>query len=536
MSKFDYILSAGQPIWASTPPAPVLVTVPNVPLCATGIEYPLSSGPATFTTEDLIDAVTCQDDPAVHAPRLKIGHIDPRFNGPEFDGTPAYGKFVNLHLSADRQVLVADAVGVPAWLAAVLPIAYPNRSIEGNMGVQTVTGHEWRLVIWRVALLGVVSPGVSVLEDLPFQYGEEMPEGVMLIDPETGEEVEAMGKVTASGGRRNPSTVEAAINADDVRRSYYESLEASQMWWWIRSMYLDPNELIVDDDEGGLYRVPFDVSGEEVTFQEAQAVKIQYVNASKKDGKSQPVALVASAGRQIVTYDERTASRPDATDNQNNQEVDPVGIDIAALRTRLGLSEEDLPDDATEEQINAALAGTTGDDDDDNDGTPPDDQTATDGNSTTDGGAATTTPPPVAAGMIQVPADQWAAMQKGLQAATTLSEEDKIKKRDEKIAAAIGKGKIRPADRTSMKNLHASNPEGFDRLLTASVEQGGLAENLYPVSERGASPAQDTTGGDLTAANGGYDESWLSPAEKARVDAIKAGAHTPGAVHVEKGA
>lgn len=99
----------------------------------------------------------------------------------------------------------------------------------------------------------------------------------------------------------------SAVNADDVRRRYYDTLGADQMWWWIRSMYVEPNELIVEDDEGELYRVEYTAEGETVTFGEARAVRVQYVEA--RSGGPRP-ALIASAGRVLASFDSRTASRP----------------------------------------------------------------------------------------------------------------------------------------------------------------------------------------------------------------------------------
>lgn len=507
-------------------PPPILVTVPNVPICATGIEYPLSSGPATFIEEDLMDAVQSQDDPAIHSPRLKLGHIDPRFNGPEFDATPAFGKAVNMRLAENNQLLMSDWAGIPKWLADIMPIAYPNRSIEGNMEVETVTGHKWNLCIWRIALLGVQIPGVSVLEDLPMYYGNEMPPGVQVINPETGEEVDVAGAAIRANAGGRP--VQAAIAVEDIRRAYYEQLDADQMWWWIRSMYLDPNELIVDDESGTLYRVPFDVKGEEVTFNDPVEVKIKFVDASagRQSTERRAIALVASAGREVATWTERTASRPET--NKEGSTVDKVIIQ--SLRAAHGLSETDLPDDANEEQIKAAITAGVG-----------------------EGGAqpAPVTPPPavppapeeteeteekdekddkgvqaasVPKGMVVVPADQWAAVQAGAQAATKLAAKDEAEERDSKIAAACKVGKIRPADKQSMVNLHASNKEAFDRLLTAKVEEGGLAPGLYPVTEAGGNPPLPEESG-IEGAGVAYDASWLAPAERQRIDAIKAGTH-----------
>ena len=127
--------------------APKLVTLPGVELMEAGMEWPLASGPQTFTADDLLAVVASQDDPAVHAPRLKVGHADGRL-----DGEPAFGKFINLRVVNDGQTLVGDLTGVPEWLAKIMPTAYPNRSVEGALGLTTATGHKWPLVLTAVAL------------------------------------------------------------------------------------------------------------------------------------------------------------------------------------------------------------------------------------------------------------------------------------------------------------------------------------------------------------------------------------------------
>jgi hypothetical protein len=76
------------------------------------------------------------------------------------------------------QTIYGDYTGLPEWLAKVMAIAYPNRSIEGNFDVETVTGSHYELVITAVSLLGVYWPGCQVLEDLPLWYGSSIPDGV----------------------------------------------------------------------------------------------------------------------------------------------------------------------------------------------------------------------------------------------------------------------------------------------------------------------------------------------------------------------
>jgi hypothetical protein len=152
VSYLGSVSAAGTAVAGAT-----LVDVEGVEIVQTGIEYNLASGPKTFTQEDLRDAVESQNDAAIKAPRLKLGHV--ANIGLLADGQPAIGTVGNLRLEKDGHLVVGDYLGVPEWLAKVLPSAYPARSIEALTGVKTNTGHTWNLVITDLALLGVVWPG-----------------------------------------------------------------------------------------------------------------------------------------------------------------------------------------------------------------------------------------------------------------------------------------------------------------------------------------------------------------------------------------
>jgi hypothetical protein len=265
---------------------PQLATVKEVEILKTGIEYPLASGPTTFTPDDILSFVQSQDDPSIPAPRIYIGHPDdPRIHGKRHpgerpSGEPALGSVTNIHLTEEGQTAVGDYTGVPLWLARIMKSAYPSRSVEGNFNVgPTPTGHTWQLVVHGVALLGVTWPGVNTLDDIAALYTPNGPEGVEVIEASSDEPVTVIAAAERS--------VRGQLNVEDIRRQYYDSLEGEQAWWWIRAIYLDPDELIVDDEDGGIFRVPFSVDGEDAKFEEATKVKIKYVNAS---GSTEPKA------------------------------------------------------------------------------------------------------------------------------------------------------------------------------------------------------------------------------------------------------
>jgi len=266
---------------------PQLTTVSDVQVVKTGIEYPLSSGPTTFTPEDLAEAVGAQADPAVPKPRVWIGHYDDKrihgerqFGPPS--GEPAVGKIDNMRLTDDGNCVVGDLVGAPIWLANILSSAFPSRSIEGKFNVKTPTGKKWRLVITDLALLGVVWPGVTTLEDIAALYTKEGPD-VTIVEATPDKPV----SITAAAERK----LSAQVTVEDLRRQWYDATktEAGGSYWWLRAIYIEPNEVIVDDDEGNLYRQPFTIKDDEVTFGKMKKVKIKYVNASHGGVEAEPI-------------------------------------------------------------------------------------------------------------------------------------------------------------------------------------------------------------------------------------------------------
>lgn len=286
---------------------PKLTVRKGVQIVKTGIEYPLSTGPATFTPEDLADAVAAQDDPALPAPRVWIGHPDDeRIHGARItgkpSGEPALGIVKNMVLGEQGHCINGDLHNCPVWLDNILAAAFPSRSIEGRFNFHTPSGNKWRLVITGLALLGVSWPGITSLDDIASLYTEEGPSGVTVV---TATE-EAPVTVEAVAARQ----ITADVTVEDVRRQFYDWIKADpdKNWWWIRSMYVDPLELIVDDDDGTLHRIPYSINkDDEVEWGEAKAVKIKYVNASHGGVEAEPINANRTA---IAHFKTKGESRP----------------------------------------------------------------------------------------------------------------------------------------------------------------------------------------------------------------------------------
>jgi hypothetical protein len=178
-----------------------LVTMKSVPLMCVGMEFPASTGPVTFDFGDIDSAVRAGADPTIPRPRVKLGHTDPRYNDTicphckemipwseyandqyVFDAMPNFGFLEAQNAQNDGAWLYADLVDVPEWLAEVMPVAYPSRSIEGWFGYSGINEKEYKFLVTDLALLGVVFPGCMNLADLPSFYGKEKP-NVVQFDP-----------------------------------------------------------------------------------------------------------------------------------------------------------------------------------------------------------------------------------------------------------------------------------------------------------------------------------------------------------------
>lgn len=141
----------------------------NVELMSVGT-WDASTGRSTIVPDDFIAAAQAYADHLVDRPALKIGHEDPRFNGPEFDGEPAMGWIENIRPSPDGQKLLGDLVGIPSSLMGIIPAAFRRRSIEMSFGVRTAAGKVYRCVVTGLALLGATRPAVKNLADVVALY------------------------------------------------------------------------------------------------------------------------------------------------------------------------------------------------------------------------------------------------------------------------------------------------------------------------------------------------------------------------------
>ncbi len=67
------------------------------------------------------------------------------------DAAPALGRVTNLRLADGGNTLVADFTDVPKAVAALMPKAWPQRSVEALIDYEAPDGRRWPLVIEAVA-------------------------------------------------------------------------------------------------------------------------------------------------------------------------------------------------------------------------------------------------------------------------------------------------------------------------------------------------------------------------------------------------
>jgi hypothetical protein len=291
---------------------PALATWPGVELVAVG-EWSLSTGIANFTATDLAEACAAARCPAVGQPVIKLGHHDPRF-----DGEPAIGWIGAMRLNETQTKLVGDFTGMPGWLAAILPSAYPERSIEGCWDFTCQIGHVHPFVITAVALLGVTPPGVGTigsLNDVAALYGIDPPAEPAPAEPAEGAAQPRTFRILATPGetpmppQTRPADAAGVVpTVDDIRREYYEDADWSA---WIVEVQLTadgPVLIVIDDSNGQLVRVPVSLKDGGMEFGEAVPVLVSYVDAPKQTAAAAAAAF--PPGRNVAAaWPDRAASR-----------------------------------------------------------------------------------------------------------------------------------------------------------------------------------------------------------------------------------
>lgn len=312
----------------------------------------------------------------------------------------------------------------------------------------------------------------------------------------------------ARSGLRTPA--DAAADVDRVIEAYVTEviLEESpsdpegMYWWWPRAAWVDPNQLIVDTESGGLVRVPYTTNDQqEISFAAPVEVLEQFVDlsptakahvlvAARQDTQPRSAMRVFESRDEVPGLPQREPAAG-VGDGGNN-----VGMTPEQLKA-LGLAE-----DATPEQIDAriaelaALENADGGDGGEGSGSEGGEagsegsgSEGAEGEAPAEGAEGAEAAPPAASGprpgMVEVPAEAWETVQANAAAGAAVATQNEETRRDTTIAQACQDGKIAPSAKQSMENLHARDQQAFYNLLTATVDKGGLAKNLVPVTQQG---------------------------------------------------
>jgi hypothetical protein len=351
------------------------VTVTDVEVISTGMAWKGASQ-YYITAEHLADMVASQDDPLIRAPRLKLGHLDPRFNGGltshdpwNMDADPAFGTLTNLRIEQDGAMLVADVAEVPADLASSLPSAFPNRSAEWVFDYTTAGGRKYTAVLTDLALLGTRAQAVEDLADivranLPAAAAQPIVDDLLAAAAAKG--VTTLPDHPSMGDPPPAATAQpaASVSVERVASQFNEWVMTDPIdgidtwWWWCRDVRVDPDEIIAADGEGGTYRVPFTTDGEyQVQFSlEPVQVRETYVDVAAPAAAAS--AAQARHGQRVLASQ---MERPDKPARDSNPAAASAGPDTEehtmALddNVRMVLERQGLdPETASEEQINAA--------------------------------------------------------------------------------------------------------------------------------------------------------------------------------------
>lgn len=277
-------------------------------------------------------------------------------------------------------------------------------------------------------------------------------------------------------------TVRQRFNFDWAMSEPVDGLDT--YWWWARSIRVDPNEVIADDGEGNIWSVPFSTDGaDNVTFDAPVRVRETYVPVTAGEGATATAVVQRRRQRALATALDRPdkptnsshPSHPAASEPHDHEEDQVPDIDLAALRSRLG-----LPEDADEEQINEALAAEQPE-------TFTTEQVAEQVAAAAETARTEERDRAAASADDTVRFDRQTAeqLQADARAGREAREQQIGSQRDGLVAAAVEDGRIAPARREHWRRALDADPEGATATL-ASLERG-----LIPVTERGSAASVD---------------------------------------------
>lgn len=302
-----------------------------------------------------------------------------------------------------------------------------------------------------------------------------------------------------------PPPAIASVDVGTVRQRFNwdwatgeNDFDGDTYWWWARSIRVDPNEVIADDDNGGLWSIPFTTDGtDEVTFGTPVRVAETFVPVQAGEG----AAATAAVRRRRQTVLAAALDQPTKPDRNTNPRaaVEAAGEEPSmteeqrrALALSLGLSE-----DASEADIHtaAAQANATPDADD-----PPETPALTPEPEL----VAATTPTdlrdllglPTSASEADV-VNAARALRDGSEAGARVARAAQAAELDRDVDDAVGDGRIAPSARDAWRSAidpgERPDAQATARATAERDRLAAMATGRVPVTERGTARTADAS-------------------------------------------
>lgn len=457
-------------------------TIERVPLIRVGT-WQASTGETSITRDDLDNILAAFESGDLDPGVIKIGHTDPRFENPDWDGEPAYGQVINLSVDDEKGgTLYGDYVNVPEELAKKLDSAYPFRSVEINWDVEMLDAvgevtATYPAVLTAVALLGSSAPAVKGLGTVHSGFRAR----------KTGakQTVFTASVFAFDGGHSSNSlraTLQGALEAQSIAAGgerwgrWVQDFDDAHVWYEEGAGMSQQTYTMTED--GGV-----SLSGDPVPVVEKRI--FQPAADEKSDTAAVPQALYRAA--ESAGNGAPAKAEPKKREGEKAAMAKLNDAQLVKLRELLG-----LPDDAPEAEVIAALDADAEQEAPAADKAPA----AADAPAAGDKGAEKQVPAP--AGVAPAPEaveptetiKLSAASFTELQARTTRAEtrlaamekKESAERRDGLITSALSSGRLHPTEAPKWREALDKNEE-----ITASLLSERAA--IFPVHELGAANA-----------------------------------------------
>lgn len=464
-------------------------TVTDVPLIRVGTWNP-AEGDGTVTLDILNDIVAASQDPRLNIPVIKLGHVDERFDNPDYfeDGEPAYGQISNLRVTEDEGgTLVGDLINIPEMLADVMESAYPHRSVEIYFGVQLTDQagevlEEFSAVLTALALLGEAPPAVSGLGAIHESFSGRKSAARSFRVDQAGKFALTAGHTFESLRTQLRALLDARTGTDeyvwiadlDDSMVIYESEGPDGYTNWREAFVINTDGTVTlsGQPEQVVRKTSFEPVAVNSAFPHFKSGRPQSVRVQK------PVALVA-AGKPTTSLEDTVTPEQ-----------------IKKLREQ-GLIAAEVTDDAVLAALNPDATQSSGDEEQ-----AEDEQTQELADQEAPAAPVAAAAAPVAPATVQVSAASFADMQTRLtRAESQLAENAKqetAKRHNAIIANAKREGRIHPKDEANYRKLLSANESDTTALLA------GLQPVIH-TSETGSAQAAFTVGTDDAVAKAQAD-------------------------------